>query len=226
MLADRFGLGPEAGRRLANLAAALQAEPDPPTTIRESQDVLERHLADSLEALRVPEVRGARRIADVGAGAGFPGLPLAVALPEATVDLVESAARKCAVIERLAAAAGATNARALPLRVEEWAAGEGSGRYDVATARAVAPLPVLVEYAAPLVTVRGLLVAWKGARDAGEEGAGGRAAELLGMEVEEVLRVMPFEAARERHLHVYRKVKDTPDRFPRRPGVAAKRPLA
>ena len=91
------------------------------------------------------------RIADLGSGAGFPGLPLAIALPDSRVDLVESARRKCAVIDRLAAAAGVENARSLPLRVEELAAGDGRSAYDAVTARALAPLPVLVEYAAPLL---------------------------------------------------------------------------
>ena len=70
-----------------------------------------------------------------------------------------------------------------------------------------------------------MLVAWKGARSADAEAAGARAAAALGLEVGSVLRVEPFEGARERHLHVYRKVASTPERFPRRPGMAVKRPL-
>lgn len=225
-LADRYVLGSEAGSRLARLLDALEGEPDPPTAIRGRAEALERHLADSLEGLRVPQLRSAAWIADIGAGAGFPGLPLAVALPGARVDLIESTRRKCAVIERLAAAAGAANARPVPARVEEWAAGEGAARYEAATARAVAPLAVLVEYAAPLLVVGGVLVAWKGARDAAEDRSGAEAASVVGLEPEHVGRARPFAGARDRHLHVYRKVKATPDRFPRRPGMAAKRPLA
>jgi 16S rRNA (guanine527-N7)-methyltransferase len=225
-LAERFGLGAAAAAGLDALLAALAAEPDPPTTIRDPAKALGAHLADSLEGLRVREVREARRIADIGAGAGFPGLPLAIALPGAEVDLVEAARRKCEVIERLAAAAGAGNARALPLRSEQWAATEGAARYDVVTARAVAGLPVLVEYAAPLLADGGLFVAWKGRRSADEERAGAKAAELLRMEPGASLRAAPFEGVRERHLHFYRKVGETPPGFPRRPGMAAKRPLA
>jgi 16S rRNA (guanine527-N7)-methyltransferase len=84
---------------------------------------------------------------------------------------------------------------------------------------------VLAEYAAPLLRIHGVLVAWKGARSAEEESAGVRAAEALGLEVGPVLHVEPFEGARDRHLHVYRKAAPTPDRFPRRPGMAVKRPL-
>ena len=93
------------------------------------------------------------------------------------VDLIESAGRKTAVASRLAQAAELTNARAVTARAEEWAklpAPLGGGReaYDVVTARAVAPLAVLVEYAAPLLRTGGVLVAWKGARDAAEEAGG------------------------------------------------------
>jgi len=182
-------------------------------------------VADSLVALELEAVRGAGAIADVGPGAGFPGLVLAVALPSARVDLIESAGRKVAVIERLAAAAGASNTCAIHARAEEWGAGEGAGAYDLVTARAVGPLAVLLEYAAPLLRVGGCFVAWKGARDGGEEEAAGRAAGVLGMKLVEVRRVEPFPGARDRHVHVYEKVAPTPERFPRRPGMAGKRPL-
>lgn len=186
---------------------------------------MDLHLADGLSGLEVEELAAAGRIADVGAGAGFPGLALATALPGARVDLIESTARKCEVISRLADAAGLGNARAVAARAEEWAAVEGAGAYDAVTARALAPLAVLVEYAAPLLREGGILVAWKGARDAGEETAAAEAASRLGMERCEVRRVEPFEGARARHLHVFRKVAPTPEGFPRRAGAARKRPL-
>ena len=105
------------------------------------------------------------------------------------------------------------------------ALGGGREAYDAVTARALAPLAVLVEYAAPLLRVGGVLVAWKGARDAAAEAAGARAAERLRMAVRGVERVVPFEGARDRHLHVFEKVGATPEGFPRRPGMARKRPL-
>jgi 16S rRNA (guanine527-N7)-methyltransferase len=129
------------------------------------------------------------------------------------------------VIDRLAAAAAASNARSVPARAEEWALGEGREAYDVVTARALAALPVLAEYAAPLLRDGGVLVAWKGARDSDEERAGAVAAGELGMGDHEVHRVEPFAGARDRHLHVLRKLGPTPARFPRRPGMALKRPL-
>jgi 16S rRNA (guanine527-N7)-methyltransferase len=173
----------------------------------------------------VEALKAATRIADLGAGAGFPGLALAVALPHAQVDLIEATRRKCEVITRLASAAGLTNARVIPARAEEWARGDGREAYEAITARAVASLPVLAEYAAPLLERGGALIAWKGARDPEEEQAGGRAAESLGLEPRDPFPVRPFRGSRERNLHVYVKTGPTPERFPRRPGMAAKRPL-
>ena len=225
-LTERHGLPASAGGVLGALMRALEEEPDPPTTLRTPREVLDGHLADSLAGLCLPELTRAGRIADIGAGAGFPGLALAVALPEARLDLIESSARKCAVMERLARAAGLANVRVLALRAEDWAAAEGAGAYEAVTARAVGPLAVLAEYAAPLLSHGGALVAWKGARDPQEEAAGASAAQQLGMSCDRVERVRPFDEARERHLHVYVKVAQTPARFPRRTGVARKRPLA
>jgi 16S rRNA (guanine527-N7)-methyltransferase len=176
----------------------------------------------------VAALRDARAIADVGAGAGFPGVVLAIALPRARVDMIESSSRKCAVIDRLVRAAGMDHEviRALPMRAEDWAAWGGRELYDAVTARAVASLPVLVEYAAPLLREGGVLVAWKGKLDEEEVEAGAKAAAEVGLEPEAVLEVQPWPEARDRRLHEFRKIGPTPDRFPRRPGMAAKRPLA
>jgi len=171
-------------------------------------------------------VDAADTIADIGAGAGFPGLVLAAVLPDARVDLIEAAARKCRVIERLAGAARLANARAIAERAESWGAGDGALAYDVVTARALAPMATLVEYAAPLLRDGGGLIAYKGARDPGEECAGLSAAGAVGLELVAVSSVQPFPQSRVRHLHHFRKARPTPDRFPRRPGMARKRPLA
>ncbi len=212
-LAARYGVDPEP---LAALLDALDAEPDPPTTVA---DPVDEHLADSLSAL--PYLGSPARLADIGSGAGFPGLALAVASPSSHVTLIESQRRHAAVAERLGREAGLSNVSVLPLRAEEV-----RDRFDVVTARAVAPLAVLVEYAAPLLADGGRLVAWKGARDAAEELGGEEAGRVVGLSLDRVVSVEPFPGAHSRHLHVYAKTAPTPDRFPRRPGMARKRPLA
>ena len=229
-LVARYRLGTAAAGQIERILEALKAEPDPHTSVSEPQAALEVHVADGLSGLEVPELARARRIADIGAGAGFPGLALAVALPQAQVDLVESAGRKTAVMDRLIQAGDVSNARSITTRAEELGAvpgavGGGREAYDAVTARAVGSLAVLVEYAAPLLREGGVLVAWKGARDADEEAAGAEAARQVGMAAEAVLPVQPFEASENRHLHVFRKISPTPAGFPRRPGMARKRPL-
>jgi 16S rRNA (guanine527-N7)-methyltransferase len=218
----------DAPAAFAAVLEALARERDPHTSVSDPAQAVDIHIADSLSGLEVPEVRAATTLADIGSGAGFPGLVLAIALPRARVDMIESASKKCAVIDRLTHAAGLDNevVRALPMRAEERASWGGSEAYDVVTARAVGALAVLVEYAAPLLGVGGVFVAWKGARDEAEEAAGSKAAVEVGLESEAVLEVQPYAESRNRNLHVYRKVAATPDRFPRRVGVAAKRPLA
>ena len=222
-LADRYGLRASAADRLALLLELVAAEPSSITTVRDPAQGIDVHVADSLVALELPEVRDARRIADLGSGGGFPGLVLAIALPDARVALVERVGRKVsflrAAIERLELG----NAGAIRARAEAWP--EGMGEHELVTARALAPLTVLVEYAAPLLSVGGSLVAWKGARDRAEEADGSAAAVALGMGELHVRPVAPFRAARDRHLYLSSKVSPTPPEYPRRPGMARKRPL-
>ncbi len=182
------------------------------------------HVVDSLTGLEVPDLAGAARIADVGAGAGFPGLVLAVALPAAQVDLLESVGRKCEFMQRAIDAAGIANANVLQSRSEDWAAAEGRDAYDAVTARAVGRLSTLAELASPLLKPNGVLVAWKGKRDPDEEQQLENAAEALAMRPEQILDVGDRAGSQHRHLHVLRKSGPTPANLPRRPGMAKKRP--
>jgi 16S rRNA (guanine527-N7)-methyltransferase len=194
------------------------------TTVRDPDAAVDRHVADSLVALELPAVRSARRIADLGSGAGWPGLALAAALPAAEVALVESAARHCRYLERAVEAAGLRNTTVVHTRAEDWPGGLGT--HELVTVRALAALPVVCEYAAPLLAPDGVLVAWKAAVSSEEAAAGAAAAAILGLGPAEVSRVQPFAGARDHTLYVFRKVAPTPPRFPRRPGIATKRPLS
>lgn len=182
------------------------------------------HVADSLTGLEVPDLRAAARIADVGAGAGFPGLALAVALPDSQVDLVESVGRKCAFMQLAIDEAAIPNATVLNTRSENLASADGRESYDVVTARAVGRLSTLAELASPLLKPNGVLIAWKGKRDAEEEEQMTRASESLAMRPEQILEVGNRAGSQHRHLHVIRKTGPTPPDLPRRPGIAKKRP--
>jgi 16S rRNA (guanine527-N7)-methyltransferase len=182
------------------------------------------HVEDSLTGLDIDELRGARRIADVGSGAGFPGLVLAVALPGAKVDLIESVGRKCDFIRGAIEAARISNATVHNLRSEDWAEGEGREAYQAVAARAVGRLSTLAELASPLLEPDGVLVAWKGRRDANEERQLAAAADQLAMAPAQILEVGNRAGSEHRHLHVVRKCGPTPPGLPRRPGMAKKRP--
>ena len=222
-LAERYGLPGDAVPRLVAFHRLLVEDPLAPTAVRDPIKAIDDHLADSLVGLEVEPVRVARNLGDLGSGAGLPGLPLAIALPAARVALVESASRRCAFLERAVAATRSTNVRVVHERAETWP--EGVRAFDVITARALAPLPVVVEYAAPLLSVGGKLVAWRGRRNPHDEDAAARAAAQLGLEPIEIRHMQPFHGAEHRYLHLMSKVTETPPGFPRRPGMALKRPL-
>jgi 16S rRNA (guanine527-N7)-methyltransferase len=204
-LAVEWGLPRDAPAQLATILSLVRSESASITTVRDPQAGVERHIADSLSGLIVPELRAATRIADLGTGGGFPGLVLAAALPSSSIRLVESVARKCAFLRRA------------------WHAGAGSN--EVVTARAVAALPVLVEYAAPLLAEGGVLVAWKGRPEAAEVAQAARAAAAIGLAVMPTVQVAGQARAEHRTLYLYRKVAPTPPQYPRRAGMARKRPL-
>lgn len=209
---------------LARILELQASDPTASTTVRDPAAAVDRHVADSLSALSLPYVAAARRIADLGSGAGWPGLALASALPEATVWLVESQSRHTKYLERAVEVAGLTNVVVVTARAEAWP--QGLGAHDLVTARALAALPVLVEYAAPLLAEGGHFVAWKGAVPEEERAAGLAAAAIVGLEALAPVPVTPYAGAREHTLHPFRKIAPTPERFPRRVGMAVKRPLA
>ncbi len=214
----------DSGRQALETVLALLAEERASVSSVVDQRAWKVHVEDSLTGLEVPALCEAGRIADVGAGAGFPGLVLAVALPDAQVDLIESVGRKCDFMNRAINAAAIPNATVLNTRSEEWANSDGREAYDVVTARAVARLSTLAELASPLLKPNATLVAWKGKRDEDEEAQLQRASESLAMAPQQVLDVGHRAGSEHRHLHVITKSGPTPSDLPRRPGMAKKRP--
>ena len=205
----------------------LARDPASLSAVRDPEQAWAIHVEDSLSGLEL--VGSPRRLADVGAGAGFPGIVLAAALPECEVDLIESVGRKCEFMERALAASSIANARVIRERAEAWAAAAapegGREAYEVVTARAVGRLATLAELASPLLAEGGRLVAWKGRRNPDEEREADSAGDRLAMEWVEVRPVEPFAASRHRHLHLLEKRGPTPAGLPRRPGLAKKRPF-
>lgn len=225
---------PESGRpwrdpgtldRLEPMLRLLEASHVSLSSVTDPERARSVHVADSLSGLACEEVGTARRAVDLGAGAGFPGIPLATVLPECDFTLLESVGRKVEFMNEAIAALGIDNARAVKGRSEDWAAGEGREAYDLVVARAVAPLPELAELASPLLAEGGHLVAWKGEREAGAEAVIEEHGDELAMRLEREQTVVPFPGSRERRLYVLVKAGPTPKRLPRRAGMARKRPI-
>lgn len=222
-LVEQWDVPPAGAAALERLLELLATDATAPTAVRDPGRAVHAHVADALSGLAIPELTGAGRVADIGAGAGVPGLVLAAARPRMAVVEIDSVARKCAFVERAIGAMGLANAEVVCARAEEWLAGREA--CDAVTARAVAPLPVLVEYAAPLLRAGGALVAWKGVPEPGEEADGDAAAQVLGLSPARVIEIPPFPDADRRRLYVYLKVRSLPNGYPRRAGIARKRPL-
>ncbi len=194
-----------------------------PTAVKDPVEGADVHIADSLSGLETIQGESHSVVADIGSGCGIPGLVLAAALPDSEVIAVESQRRKCDFIDEAAKEAGLGNIRSAWARAEEW--NEGFSSCDVVTARALADLPVVLEYAAPLLSYGGRLVAWKGKLEDGEIERGARAAEALSMSTPELVTVEPWAGGGVRKLVVSHREGELPPNFPRRPGMATKRPL-
>jgi 16S rRNA (guanine527-N7)-methyltransferase len=199
------------------------------TAITDPEAVQVRHFFDSLTAaLAVKDWREGLRVVDLGAGAGFPGVPLKVVFPGIRLTLVESVAKKTAFLEALVAGLGLSDVDVVTTRVEELARTEGyRGQHDLALARGVAPMSVLVEYALPLCKGHGTLVAWKGKDGPAEAEAAANALSELGGKIAGVrsMNELSPPLPPDRWLISVEKVRRTPGKYPRRVGVPAKQPL-
>lgn len=179
-----------------------------------------RHVEDALTGVALIEAAPPGPLVDVGSGGGVPGLVLAVLLPARAVTLVESNGRRAAFLRDAAAELGLANVTVLAERAETAARGAARDAFAVATCRALAPPPVALELCLPLVRPGGRMVLYAGAVNVSSlEGV----ARLVGAEVD---GATPVEGSERRHLVTLTKLAPTPARFPRRPGMAAKRPLA
>jgi 16S rRNA (guanine527-N7)-methyltransferase len=199
------------------------------TAITAPEEIVTRHFLDSLTcALAVPIERRAAslRALDVGSGAGFPALPLAIAYPRWRVTALEATAKKVRFMEAACAELGLRNVRPLVGRAEEVARKQGQrGRYDLVTARAVAALPTLLEYCCPFARVGGLCVLPKKGDLAEELAAGRRAAHTLAARLLDpvLVAVPPLDDGRV--LLVARQERPCPAEYPRPAGAPAQRPL-
>ena len=191
------------------------------TGITEDAQVSKLHLLDSLSVLCCADLKG-KRIIDVGCGAGFPGVPVAIACPEAKVTLLDSLAKRMNWLETVLPQLGVTNAECITARAEEAVATRRES-YDFATSRAVARLNILLELTAPYVKVGGAVLALKGAAAREELEEAKSAVSKLGLKIEAV-REFPVDGTKHAVI-VLRKVSPTPAKYPRRFAKIKQNPL-
>ncbi len=196
------------------------------TAITDPLAIEMRHFLDSLTILRAGALLPHAKVIDVGAGAGFPGLPLRIVCPGIQLTLLEATGKKTAFLEHLVQHLNLGNVKIVNARAEE--AGQDTAhreQYDLVLARAVAHMPILVEYLLPLCRVGGRCIALKGESAAAEVGVAEHALKLLGGRLIQLMPVELPHVAETHYLVVFEKTAATPQHYPRRPGIPSKRPL-
>jgi len=198
------------------------------TRIVDPDEISIKHFLDSLSlVVALPDPTTDLNVIDVGAGAGFPGIPLKIALPNLRLTLLETTGKKADFLRHVVDVLSLPNVRVVNARAEE--AGrqpEHRQRYDVAVARAVSALPVLLEYTLPLVKVGGWVIAAKGQPPDAEVQESSVALKILGGRLDRVVPVTVPGLEAARHLVIIKKIRPTPKKYPRRPGLPAKKPLS
>jgi 16S rRNA (guanine527-N7)-methyltransferase len=196
------------------------------TAIREPEQVRVKHFLDSLSACLVMHGSQLDRVIDIGTGAGFPGLPLKILYPQMQLTLVESIGKKTAFCQHMVARLGLERVEVIQMRAEELGRlGRHREQYDWAIARAVAAMSVLLEYLLPLVRVDGRVLAMKGESGPAEAHTAENATRILGGHLRQLKQLTLPGVVEERYLVVVDKVAATPEKYPRRVGIPAKRPL-
>jgi 16S rRNA (guanine527-N7)-methyltransferase len=197
------------------------------TAIIEPEAVTVRHHLDSLSVLSAVQLEKGMRVADVGTGAGFPGIPLHIVVDGLYSTLIESTGKKTDFLKHVVEILDLQRVQTLNARAED--AGQlpqQRGAYDVVVARAVARLPILLEYLLPLAKVGGVCIAMKGVTAHDELDASAAALDVLGGVSEKIVEINLPGVPEPHYLVVVRKERPTPNIYPRKPGIPAKKPLA
>lgn len=193
------------------------------TAITDDKEIISKHFVDSLSI--VPYLKEIGSLIDVGTGAGFPGMPLKIVIPDLDVVLLDSLEKRVGFLDAVISTLGLDGIKAVHMRAED--AGMSPDfreRFDAATARAVAAMPVLLEYCLPFVRTGGIFIAMKGNSEQ-EISMSGKALEVLGGKIEEVKEFTLPDTDIKRSVIIIRKLRQTPTKYPRKAGKPSKEPL-
>ena len=192
------------------------------TAITDPNEVILKHFVDSLTIAKY--IEKGDKIIDVGTGAGFPGIPISILKGE-NIILLDSLNKRITFLEEVINNLGLSKIKAIHARVEEFAKNKKEREmYDIATSRAVAPLNVLLEYLIPLVKVGGKCICMKGSNIEEVDDAK-KALNILGGEIEKIEKIILPNTDIVRNIIVIKKVKETPLKYPRKPGTPSKEPI-
>ncbi|MCM3744553.1 16S rRNA (guanine(527)-N(7))-methyltransferase RsmG [Sporosarcina luteola] len=196
------------------------------TAITDSPSVYLKHFYDSITAAFYTDLTGNKSICDVGAGAGFPSIPLKICFPNLSVTIVDSLNKRITFLTELASELELDNVTFIHSRAEDFGQNpKYREKFDIVTARAVARLSVLSELCLPLVKEGGIFISMKGAAAEEELMDAKKAINVLGAElVEKFSFNLPMEES-ERNIFIMNKVKKTPKKYPRKPGIPNKTPI-
>ena len=196
------------------------------TAITEDEEIVKKHFIDSIKAFRFSKLNDAKRIIDIGTGAGFPGIPIKVIKPEIEVVLLDSLNKRVNFLNEVINELNLKNITAIHGRAEDFARETNyREKFDIAVSRAVANMAVLSELCIPYVKLNGYFVALKGPAVENEIKEGNKAVTTLGGTVEEIIKVEVEDTDLNHNLVVVKKIKETSKTYPRKAGTASKKPI-
>lgn len=196
------------------------------TGITESEAIYDKHFADSLTCLKSDKIKEGAKIIDVGTGAGFPGMPIKIYRPDVEMTLLDSLNKRINFLKAVADENDIDDIHFIHGRAEDYGQNlDFREQYDIVVSRAVAELPVLLEYCTPFLKVGGYFIAQKGKKCEDELTIAAHALKVLNLEVEEIISVETSEETKDHYLIVIKKTGSTDSKYPRRAGKPIKKPL-
>lgn len=192
------------------------------TAITEPEEVIKKHFVDSITIKKY--IKEESSLIDVGTGAGFPGIPLKIVDKSIKLTLLDSLNKRINFLNEVIKKLDLKDVKTIHSRAEEYAKNEVRESYDIAVSRAVADLPILLEYLMPYVKPNGICICMKGPKAQEELERSKKAINILGGKLEKVEKITIDEEI-ERNLIIIRKIKNTPNKYPRKAGMPTKNPI-
>ena len=195
------------------------------TAITDYDEVMIKHFLDSLSIIKAVDIKTCSNLIDVGTGAGFPGIPIAIVFPDIKITLLDSLNKRVSFLNEVIDELGLVNVKAFHGRAEDYGRGEFREKYDICVSRAVANLSTLTELCLPFVKMGGFFAAYKSEKVREEVESADKAIDLLGGKISEVVNFVLPSTDFDRSIVIINKIKETSMKYPRKAGTPSKQPL-